>query len=179
MPAPDTVPGVARWVHDPSDLVPSTVREPVLVAARGSDERTVQGRGDVLTFSGEPAAVPLDLAGPVGAVLTLGSSCSSMHVHTKLSDVYPDGSAHMLVRGELLVKEADYRRPVEVKMSHTAHRLLPGHTLRLSIACSDYPLYLWHPGTDEDPWLATEGRANQQRLTTGGSSPSYLRITQL
>ena len=139
----------------------------------------MQGRGDVLTFSGEPAAEPLDLAGPVSAWLTLGSSGPSMHVHAKLCDVYPDGSAHLVVRGELLVKEADYGRPVEVKMSHTAHRLLPGHSPRLSIACSDYPLYLWHPGTDENPWLATEGRANQQRLTTGGGSPSYLGLTVL
>ena len=179
LPAPDTAAGVARWVHDPSDLVPSTYVNPFSSLREWSDERMVQGRSDVLTFSGQPAAEPLDLAGPVGAVLTLGSSCSSMHVHAKLSDVYPDGSARMLVRGELLVTETDYGRPVEVKMSHTAHRLLSGHALRLSIACSDYPLYLWHPGTDEDPWLATEGRANEQRLTTGGSSPSYLRVTQL
>ena len=102
-----------------------------------------------------------------------------MHVHAKLCDVFPDGSAHMLVRGGLLVRETDYGRPVEVRMSHTAHRLRPGHSLRLSIACSDYPLYLWHPGTDEDPWLAVVGSVNEQRLTTGGSAPSYLRVTQL
>jgi putative CocE/NonD family hydrolase len=178
LPAPDAG-GVARWMHDPDDLVPSTCVNPFSSLREWSDERVVQGRGDVLTFSGEPAAEPLDLAGPVSAWLTLGSSCSSMHVHAKLCDVYPDGSAHMLVRGELLVREADYGRPVEVRMSHTAHRLLPGHSLRLSIASSDFPLYLWHPGTDEDPWLATEGRANEQRLTTGGGAPSYLRVTQV
>ena len=179
LPAPDSVAGVARWVHDPSDLVPSTYVNPFSSLREWSDERVVQGRGDVLTFSSEPAEEPLDLAGPVGAVLTLGSSCSSMHVHAKLSDVYRDGSARMLVRGELLVKEADYGRPIEVTMSHTAHRLLPGHSLRLSIACSDYPLYLWHPGTDEDPWLATEGGANDQTLTSGGAAPSFLRLTAL
>jgi predicted acyl esterase len=178
-PAPDAATGVVRWVHDPSDLVPSTYVNPFSSLREWSDERTVQGRGDVLTFSSEPAAEPLDLAGSAGAVLTVGSSCSSMHVHAKLCDVCPDGSAHMLVRGELLVKETDYGRPVEVRMSHTAHRLLPGHSLRLSIACSDYPLYLWHPGTDENPWLAVEARANEQRLTTGGASPSYLRVTQV
>jgi predicted acyl esterase len=102
-----------------------------------------------------------------------------MHVHAKLCDVYPDGSARMLVRGELLVKEADYGRPVEVTMSHTAHRLLPGHSLRLSIACSDFPLYLWHPGTDEDPWQAVACRANEQRLVTGGGAPSYLSVARL
>jgi uncharacterized protein len=179
LPAADSAAGAARWVHDPSDLVPSTSANPFSLLREWSDERSVQGRGDVLTFSGEPATEALDLAGPVSAWLTLGSSCSSMHVHAKLCDVYPDGSAHLLVRGELLAREADYGHPVEVRMSHTAHRLLPGHRLRLAIASSDYPLYLWHPGTDEDPWLATEGRANQQTVTTGGGTPSCVRLTIL
>jgi predicted acyl esterase len=178
-PEPDAAAGVARWVHDPDDLVPSTSVNPFMLLREWSDERVVQDRGDVLTFSGEPAEEPLDLAGPVSAWLALGSSCSSMHVHAKLCDVYPDGSAHMLVRGERLVKESEYGSPAEVRMSHTAHRLLPGHSLRLSIACSDFPLYLWHPGTDEDPWLATEGRPNEQRLATGGGAPSYLRLTRV
>jgi predicted acyl esterase len=115
----------------------------------------------------------------VSAFLALGSTCSSMHVHAKLCDVFPDGSTRMLVRGERLVKDSDYGRPVEVRMSHTAHRLLPGHSLRLAIACSDFPLYLWHPGTEEDPWQATEGRANEQRLITGGGAPSCLRVMQV
>ncbi len=175
--APNTAAGEARWVHDPSDLVPSTYANPFSALREWPDERVVQGRGDVLTFSGEPAAEPLDLAGPVCAWLCLGSSCSSMHVHAKLCDVLPDGSARMLVRGEAVLAVADYGRPVQVRMSHTAHRLLPGHSLRLHVACSDYPLYLWHPGTDENPWLATKGEANEQRLATGGSAPSYLGLT--
>jgi uncharacterized protein len=177
--APDTAAGAAAWVHDPTDLVPSTYVNPFSSLHEWPDERVVQGRGDVLTFSGDPVEEPLDLAGPVSAWLALGSSCPSMHVHAKLCDVYPDGSARMLVRGELLVREPDYGRPVEVKMSHTAHRLLPGHSLRLSIASSDYPLFLWHPGTEEDPWQAVECRANEQRLATGGGTPSYLRVTQI
>jgi len=175
--AADTAAGVARWVHDPADMVPSTFVNPFSLLREWSDERHVQGRGDVLTFSGEPSAQPLDIAGPVSAWLTVGSSCSSMHVHAKLCDVYPDGETHMLVRGELQVRETDYGRPVEVRMSNTAHRLLPGHRLRLAIASSDYPLYLWHPGTDEDPWLATECRTNEQTLATGGSAPSFLGLT--
>ena len=83
----------------------------------------------------------------------------------------------MLVRGERQVRETDYGRPVEVRMCNTAHRLLPGHRLRLAIASSDYPLYLWHPGTDENPWLATECRTNEQTLATGGGAPSYLGLT--
>jgi putative CocE/NonD family hydrolase len=142
-----------------------------------ADERSVQKRNDVLTFTGEPLVVPLDLAGPVHARLAVGSTCSSMHLHVKLCDVFPDGSTRMLLRGESFVREKEYGRPVRFSLSHTAYRMLPGHRLRLSIASSDHPLYLWHPGTDQNPWLATKGQVNRQTLSAGGSSPSCIRLT--
>jgi predicted acyl esterase len=51
---------------------------------------------------------------------------------------------------------------------------MPGHRLRLQVASSDYPLYLPHPGTAENPWLAVETRINHQRVVT---SRSYLSLT--
>jgi uncharacterized protein len=175
--APEASAGTARWVHDPDDLVPSTPLNPFAFLLYYPDEREVQGRDDVLTFTTESVTGPLDLAGPVTAKLAVGSSCSSMHLMVKLCDVDPDGAAHMLLRGEKLVREPEYGGLVEVSLSHTGHRLLPGHRLRLAIASSDFPLYLPHPGTGEDPWFATRGERNQQTLATGGSSPSYLSLT--
>jgi hypothetical protein len=45
-----------------------------------------------------------------------------------------------------------------------------GHRLRLHIAASDFPLFAWHPGTDENPWLATRSMPRQIRLDTHGTS---------
>ncbi len=78
-----------KWVHDPSDLVPSTALDPFSLLREWADERPAQQRADVLTFTSEPLAEPLDLAGPVSAQLTLESTCSSMHVYVKLCDVFP------------------------------------------------------------------------------------------
>jgi predicted acyl esterase len=177
--AAETGVGVARWVHDPDDLVPSTVLNPFAFLLEWPDEREVERAVDVLTFTGEPLTAPLDLAGPVTVRLTLGSSGPSMHVHVKLCDVDPDGTTHMLLRGQRLVRASGYGTPVEVALSHTGYRVQPGHRLRLHVASSDFPLYLWHPGTDENPWFAAEGRANQQTLTTGGSAPAYVSLTVL
>jgi predicted acyl esterase len=62
-------------------------------------------------------------------------------------------------------------------MGHAGHRVRAGCRLRLSIASSDYPLYLWHPGTSENPWYATKTDRNKQTLITGGSAPSSLTLT--
>ena len=175
--APEASRASARWVHDPDDLVPSTPLNPFAFLLYYPDEREVQSRGDVLTFTTEPMSEPLDLTGPVTAHLAVGSSFSSMHVVVKLCDVDPDGAAHMLLRGERVVRDPDPGRLVDVPLSHTGHRLLPGHSLRISIASSDFPLYLPHPGTGENPWFATRGERNEQTLATGGPAASYLSLT--
>jgi predicted acyl esterase len=169
----------ARWVHDPANLVPSTVRDPFSFLHEFPDERGVQSRGDVLTFTTEASDVPLDLAGPVSAELSVSTTGPSMHVFVKLCDVDPDGAAHMLVRGQALAREPDPARPVRIDLGHTGYRLLAGHRLRLQIASSDFPLYLWHPGTAENPWTATRSEANEQTVHAGGDTPSHVSLSIL
>ena len=83
----------------------------------------------------------------------------------------------MLLRGQRFVGRGDYGTPVAVDLGHTAYHLLSGHRLRLHIASSDYPLYLWHPGTGADPWRATTWAVNEQRLSAGGDRGSCLDLT--
>ena len=69
--------------------------------------------------------------------------------------------------------------PVEVYLGHTGYRVPTGHRLRLHVASSDFPVFLPHPGTGENPWDATATRTNRQTLATGGTSPSYVSLTVL
>jgi len=98
-------------------------------------------------------------------------------VFVKLLDVEPGGGAHMLMRGQVHVDNPEPGRPVRVDLGHTAYRVRPGHRLRLHIASSDYPLFLWHPGTREDPWQATRGAVNEQTLATGGDRGSCVVLS--
>ena len=177
--APESVSGRATWTHDATDLVPSVTPDPFALLRNWRDESEVEGRADVLTFSSEEGLAPLELAGPVTAHVAVESTCDSMHVYVKLLDVSPDGTARMLLRGQAYVALTAYGAPVPVDLGHTAYRLLPGHRLRLHIASSDFPLYLWHPGTDEDPWWAKQGARNGQALFTGGDRGSWVDLTVL
>jgi predicted acyl esterase len=62
-------PGEAAWVHDPEDLVPSTIVDPFSFLLEYPDENEVAARADVVVFTGEPLAEPLTLAGRVVARL--------------------------------------------------------------------------------------------------------------
>jgi predicted acyl esterase len=67
----------------------------------------------------------------------------------------------------------------EIDMTHAGYRLRPGHALRLALASSDYPNFVPHPGTDENPWLAVTGKRTAQSLSTGQDHASYLTLTVL
>jgi len=67
----------------------------------------------------------------------------------------------------------------EVYLGHTGYRVEPGHRLRLQVQASDFPVFLPHPGTAENPWDATATRTNRLSLAAGGATPSYLSLTVL
>jgi len=170
---------MVRWTHEPDDLVPSTGEDPFAFLREAPDERSVEARPDVLTFTSVPLSEPLDLAGPINVQVTVGSSAPSTALFAKLVDVAPDGTTLMLTRGQVNVRAIDGPRPVRISLSHMGYRVLPDHRLRLHLASSDFPLYLPHPGSDEDPWQVVKGTPSVQALTTGGDDSSYLDLTVL
>jgi putative CocE/NonD family hydrolase len=169
----------ATWVHNPDDLVPSLLEDSFSSVHYHVDESPLHERDDVLTFTTEPFPTPLDLAGPVRATLTVGTDGpAGAHVYLKLLDVSPDGSAHVLVRGQRLIP-AGAPSEVTFDLTHVGYRVRSGHALRLHVASSDFPMYLPHPGTTENPWHAAAGKATIQTLITGGARPSRLDLTVL
>jgi uncharacterized protein len=174
-----TATGYARWHHDPAELVPSTVGNPFAFLREQPDERPVQARADVATFTSAPVGSDIDLAGPVEARLAVCSSAPSAHVYAKLSDAAPDGAAYMLARGQTFVALADVEKLVSVYLGHVGYRLRAGHRLRLHVASSDFPLYLPHVGDRLDPWHATSWAGAGQALRTGGADASFLSVHML
>jgi uncharacterized protein len=174
-----TVSEPCRWLHRPDDLVPSTVANPFAYLREQPDEREVQSRDDVATFTSEPFDAGLDLAGPLEARLSISSSAPTGHLYAKVCDVAGDGTAHMIVRGQTFVAHADAERPVSIYLGHSGYRLQPGHRLRLHIASSDFPLYLPHPGDAQNPWRFTTGASSEQELRSGGSHAAYLSLYAL
>jgi hypothetical protein len=176
---PDSHAATASWTHDPQAPVPSLVDDPWRPLLRLPDEREVQVRDDVLTFSTGELRAPLDLAGPVRAELTVVAAAPSTHVVAKLLDVAPSGEARLVLEGAALVREPWEGARVVVDLGDTGHRLEVGHVLRLSVAASSFPRWVVHPGTSEDPFTATRTRRVEHRLRAGGADPSRVVLTVL
>jgi hypothetical protein len=139
----------------------------------GLDYPQDQRRDDALAlaYTSVPLDRPLEIAGK--PVVRLGLTCSwnDPTLVVKLCDVAPDGSSELVSTGWLALRalvdpalvawrpEDGERRDspaatptelagrsidVDVALWHSAYRFAPGHRVRLSIACADFPR-LW-PG---------------------------------
>ncbi|MGH3225486.1 MAG: CocE/NonD family hydrolase [Streptosporangiaceae bacterium] len=169
----------AEWLYDPEDLAASSVPNSFAFLHEFPDESATAQRPDVLSFVSEPAASPVDLAGPVDLLVTVTSTAPSTYVFAKLLDEPPDGTVRMIVRGQGELTDVSGAARLGIEMGHTGYRLRPGHRFRLNITSSDFPEYMRHPGTDENPWLATETKPSTQRLITRAHAPASLRLTVL
>ncbi|MFB6194328.1 MAG: CocE/NonD family hydrolase [Halobaculum sp.] len=155
-----------EWTHDPTEPVPTRggplcCRDETREAG-AFDRRDLQERPDVATYTTPPLAEPLEVAGPVGAELTVATSAPDTDVVCVLTHLTADGRAFELCEGIRRVRfrhGRDRPTPVEpgqpvrvpVDMWSTHYRVPAGDRLRLEVAGSNWPRFDPHPGTRE-PW---------------------------
>jgi len=167
---------------NPSDPVPTTGGRNLTLPAGPADQRAVEQRSDVISFTSEPLSRPLPIAGLVSAQIILASEGADADISVRLSDVYPDGTSYLLLDGSgrlslpppftrvrSLTPGRFYAVPVE--LGHIAYVVNRGHRLRVSLAASNYPRY------ELNPALAARGKPTTLKIQLGGDEPSSLQFT--
>lgn len=144
--------------YDPHDPVPTvggaTFLPGLFVAANAGprDQRAIEARADVLTYTSEVLTRDLEVTGPVRLVLYVRSDAPDTDFTGKLCDVHPDGRAMILTDGIL---RARYResfttpRPLrageihrlEIDLVATANVFRAGHRIRLEVSSSNFPRF--------------------------------------
>lgn len=132
-------------VHDPWNPVPSLGGHSAIPA--GAFERTaVDSRGDVLTYTTEPLADELRVAGVVefwGAIATESQSYDLCVVLSRVTD----NQAYNLTQSYRRVEAVDANQIVTLKLHPTCFSLSPGERLRVSLSGACFPAYPINPGT--------------------------------
>ena len=124
----------------------------------------------MLTFPTEPRANPVDIAGRPRVDATFSSTGPAMHVFALLADVEPDGTTRPLSHAALNLPGDRLGAPTAVLLDDLAYRFRAGHRIQVQISSSDFPWYIVHPGTAENPWLATLVERNRQSVQVGGGA---------
>ncbi len=147
----------------------------------------VESRGDVLVYSTEPLAEPVELIGPVTLVAHVATTAADTDVMAKLIDVHPGGFAQRLCDGMVRLRYRNGFHQVEtvtpgevyevrIALWDTCVRIEAGHQIRVEVASSALPKYDVNLGTGGDMITETEGVTATNRIWHTASRPSRLIV---
>jgi putative CocE/NonD family hydrolase len=160
----------SRFRYDPADPTPALGGAMMLEQRPVRDNRPLEARADVLTFTTDPLDADLDALGPVHADIRFRSSRGDTDVFVRVCDVQPDGASLNVCDGLIRLTpdqppcDADGIAAVRFELWPTAHRFHAGHRLRVQVSSGAHPRYARNPGTGEDPIHATRLLAADQEV---------------
>ncbi|WP_238019252.1 CocE/NonD family hydrolase [Dactylosporangium sp. AC04546] len=164
---------VDAFTYDPKDPTPA-VGGPRLVGKISGrrDNRPLESRPDVLTFTSPPLAEPLDVIGPVAADVVVKATAPYFDVFVRLCEVDEQGRSWNVCDGLARVSEPDRPEgPVEVRVElwPTAHRFAAGRRIRVQVSGGAHPRFSRNPGTGAPLGHELELRAVRQELLAPSS----------
>ncbi|BAY60871.1 peptidase S15 [Calothrix brevissima NIES-22] len=164
-------------VHDPWRPVPTLGGHAAIPA--GVFERShLDLRSDVLTYTTEPLAADLHIAGNIILEIFCSADQASYDLCAILSEVHPDGKVYNLTQGYIHCPVGTNPAPLKMQLQATCARIPQGHALRLSLSAACFPAYPMNSGTGAV--INSEGLLNAQIITLtvlcGGEANSQLLL---
>jgi putative CocE/NonD family hydrolase len=174
-----------RFVYDPACPTPAVGGARLAGHLAGvRDNRALEARADVLTYTSDPLAYPIEVAGPVRATVFVRSSLPYFDVFVRLCDVRPNGRSDNVCDGLLRVAPgnpdaAGGVRPVEVDLWPTAYRFAAGNRLRVQISGGAHPRFARNPGTGAPLGAAGPLRSSVREVFATDTYPSAIHLPVL
>jgi predicted acyl esterase len=138
--------------------------KPAEIPGRGfpgaQDARPFEAQAEVLTFTTEPLAEPVEWTGKAKAELFVTSDARDTDFIVRISDVYPDGRSILIVD---MIRRARYRDGYESEQLMTPGQVYKvafdvgwlsqnfnkGHRIRVTVASTGAPFYEPNPNTGD------------------------------
>jgi putative CocE/NonD family hydrolase len=184
-----------EFVYDPDDPAP-TIGGPTSLPARMMransgplDQRRLDERQDVLSYTSEPLQEALEVTGPLALVLHAATSAPDTDFVAKLVDIWPDGTAIILAEGVLRTRfregfarevlgEPDRPYEYQIDLAATSNVFGPGHRIGVLVTSSSFPRFDRNPNTGSP--LGVDGpdemRPAQQTVFHDAARPSRLLL---
>jgi predicted acyl esterase len=171
--------------YDPSDPVPTVGGHNMTIPKGPMDQRRVESRPDVLTFTSHVLDAPVEITGRIRAKLYVSSDCPDTDFTVKLCDVYPDGRSMLVTDG---IQKAKFRESyreaklleegnvyeLKVDLWSTSLVFHRGHRVRVAVSSSNFPRFDPNPNTGE-PWTPEgETRVATNTLHVSRRHPSHI-----
>ena len=167
--------GPPSWFrYDPADPTPSVAGTAVGLAAGPADNRRLEARPDVLTFTSDSQLDDLEVIGPVRVRLYVQASVADIDLHARLCDVTARGRSINISDGIVRLTDVapDTARPVEFDLWPIAHAFQRGHRIRLQVSGGAHPRYGRNLGTAESFATSTRLQASDRTVFHDAQHPS-------
>lgn len=169
-----------RYRYNPSDPTPSVGGS--LLARRGGprDNRTLEGRDDVIVYSSAVLVRDLEVIGPISAELHARSTLEHTDFFVRLCDVDPSGASRNICDGLVRLTPASWKRGadgvavVEVPLWPAAHVFRRGHRLRVQVSSGAHPRFVRNLGGGEPLASALTMHVADQELWHDPDHPSAI-----
>jgi putative CocE/NonD family hydrolase len=188
-----------RYTYDPEDPVPTvggvnsvlTMTQGAAVPIRPGpwDQRELEARADVLSYTSDELERDLEAIGPVELVLFAASSAKDTDFFVRVCDVYPDGRSIFLTEGVLRARyrnsnEGDSTELLEpgevaeyrIRCYPLANLFQRGHRIRVDVTSSSFPRFSRNLNTGEDVGTGTRIEVAQQTVLHTDVYPSHLLL---
>ena len=176
--APPTASEPDRYSYHPGDPTPSLGGPVGLEGTARMDNRMLEARSDVLTYTSTPLPDDLEVFGEVAADLFVRSSREHTDFFARLCDVDPAGASINICDALLRLApgrptpEPDGSIRVRFPLWPAAHRFRRGHRLRLQVSSGAHPRYARNTGTGEPLATATTLHTADQQVHHDPEHPS-------
>jgi putative CocE/NonD family hydrolase len=160
-PAPDASADPERYRYDPADPTPSIGGIGMLTGG-AIDNRGLEARDDVLVYTSDELTEPLELVGPVEAVVHLESTLDHVDVFVRVCDVHPDGASFNVCDAlqrytpDTIARDEHGVFTARFDLWPIGHRFAAGHRLRVQVASGCHPVYARNLGTGEPATTAVD-----------------------
>jgi len=157
------VDAAVEYTFDPLNPVPTHGGCLLLLPPGIFDQRALEARPDVVTFTSAPLEQPLEVTGRLRAQIELITDRVDTDVAVKLTDVYPDGRSYNIADGLARARaRAGFERislltpgepaTLEVDLWSTSYVFNRGHRIRVAVTGSNYPRFDVNPNTGRPHW---------------------------
>ena len=174
---PTPTAGPSTFTYDPADPTPAVGGRVVNPAIGGyRDNRKLEERDDVLTFTSPPLIEPLEVIGNPVVELVHRTDNPYADLFVRLCEVRKNGRSINVSDGFQRLEPEKSSGTILLRLDAMAHRFSPGTRIRLQISGGAHPRYARNLGTDKDPATSTELAPSRRTIFhgVGGFSRIFL-----
>lgn len=168
--------------YDPADPTPS-IGGAVVLEGGPKDNRKLEARPDVLTFTSEPLSHDTTIMGPVSAELYIRSTTQYTDFFVRLCDVSRENGKSInicdgIIRLEPGLHTTDQNglRRIVIDLFPTAYCFRKGHRIRIQVSSGSHPLHIRNLGTGEPVATGIAMRAADQEIFHDAAHPSAILL---